>query len=377
MAFQYRVPAKDEHSPYPPKTMADSKFFQISSVPTTPATFTRVATPMASPLPPPPKLVNTTVSEHKVSHHYHDHANDPDVDDGAQLRAAAGGGSGSEQSFPMKLHYMLNDIEKDGLSHIISWSSHGRCFVVHDQKLFVEKILCCWFRQSKIASFQRQLNIYGFQRLTKGPDKNGYYHELFLRGKPGLASLIQRQKLKGTKTRRAASPESEPNFYSMTPMPSNTPSIPPPAAAAAKAPMAWPASSALGSLASPRSDSLTLQKIVPSILSPVAFETTVHFVPQRPSMNQGLMVKSTCSLTLKSTSDDYRRNRAMSMSLLPLAPTPAALRQQRGQSLAMPSNVSTNNETFWAALGNEALAMALRDVADIHGGSIKPFGHQL
>ena len=29
-------------------------------------------------------------------------------------------------------------------------------------------LLDSWFRQSKIASFQRQLNIYGFQRLTTG-----------------------------------------------------------------------------------------------------------------------------------------------------------------------------------------------------------------
>jgi len=72
---------------------------------------------------------------------------------------------------------------------------------------------------SKYPSFQRQLNIYGFQRLTAGPDKGGYYHELFLRSKPGLAYRIQRHKLKGTGTRKAASPESEPDFYKMPSLP--------------------------------------------------------------------------------------------------------------------------------------------------------------
>jgi hypothetical protein len=44
-------------------------------------------------------------------------------------------------NFPEILHYVLSDMEKDGLQHVASWQPHGRCFVVHDQKIFVEKIL--------------------------------------------------------------------------------------------------------------------------------------------------------------------------------------------------------------------------------------------
>ena len=90
-----------------------------------------------------------------------------------------------------------------------------RCFVVHNKKEFVDKILCLWFRQSKWASFQRQLNMYGFQRLSHGLDKGGYYHALFLQNSPHLARQIQRHKVKGNGPRRPAQPEAEPNFYSM------------------------------------------------------------------------------------------------------------------------------------------------------------------
>ena len=76
-----------------------------------------------------------------------------------------------------------------------------------------------WFRQQKYASFQRQLNIYGFKRITAGPDKGGYYNELFLRGKPGLAYRINRMKLKGTGVRQAASPETEPCLYNYSYLP--------------------------------------------------------------------------------------------------------------------------------------------------------------
>lgn len=75
-----------------------------------------------------------------------------------------------------------------------------------------------YFRQSKLTSFQRQLNLYGFVRLTRGEDIGGYYHELFLRGKDYLLKRIVRTKVKGTKFKAASSPEQEPDFYSMPPV---------------------------------------------------------------------------------------------------------------------------------------------------------------
>lgn len=78
---------------------------------------------------------------------------------------------------------------------------------------------CRYFRQSKLTSFQRQLNLYGFQRLTRGADAGGYYHELFLRNRVFLAKRMERTKVKGTRFKAASSPDSEPDFYSMPPVP--------------------------------------------------------------------------------------------------------------------------------------------------------------
>ncbi len=86
---------------------------------------------------------------------------------------------------------------------------------MHKTKEFVETIMPRYFRQSKLTSFQRQLNLYGFARITRERDKGGYYHELFLRGKLFLANRIQRNKVKGTKIKAVTSPETEPDFYSM------------------------------------------------------------------------------------------------------------------------------------------------------------------
>eukprot|EP00977_Amphora_coffeiformis_P003028 scaffold574_cov190-Amphora_coffeaeformis.AAC.18 len=75
-----------------------------------------------------------------------------------------------------------------------------------------------YFQQNKLTSFQRQLNLYGFNRLTRGMDATGYYHEHFLRDREYLAKRMMRQRIKGTKIKGAASPDSEPDFYSMPPV---------------------------------------------------------------------------------------------------------------------------------------------------------------
>lgn len=124
---------------------------------------------------------------------------------------------------------MLETVDADGHSHIVSWQPHGRCFVVHKPKEFVE-LLPNYFKLSKLPSFQRQLNLYGFQRLTRGKDRGGYYHELFLRGKQFLAHSIQRIKVKGTGVRARSNPDQEPDFWSMPWIESSGAAHAPPAA---------------------------------------------------------------------------------------------------------------------------------------------------
>lgn len=150
-----------------------------------------------------------------VQHHYHDHAADPTVDPSLVKHKAKGG---VIMPFPVKLHDMLDQIEADGLAHVVSWQPHGRCFVVHKPKEFVNHVMPHYFKQTKMASFQRQLNLYGFNRLTGGLDKGGYYHEMFLRGKVSLAYDIHRMRVKGTGVRLPTNPDNEPNFYALPPV---------------------------------------------------------------------------------------------------------------------------------------------------------------
>lgn len=101
-----------------------------------------------------------------------------------------------------------------------------------------------YFRQSKMTSFQRQLNLYGFARLTVGADRGGYYHELFVRGRPDLCRKMVRMRIKGTGVKPAYSPETEPDFYSMAPCPEQNvePGQVPPLPPASAPPSSMPSS---------------------------------------------------------------------------------------------------------------------------------------
>lgn len=105
-----------------------------------------------------------------VEHHYHDHSRDPLVKSVELVGSRSGGDSVMTRSFPEKLQLLLDTMAQESLEHIVSWQPHGRCFVIHDKNEFVNSIMPRFFMQTKLTSFQRQLNLYGtFQQREKAP----------------------------------------------------------------------------------------------------------------------------------------------------------------------------------------------------------------
>mmetsp|Transcript_15913 Transcript_15913/g.36847 ORF Transcript_15913/g.36847 Transcript_15913/m.36847 type:complete len:85 (+) Transcript_15913:254-508(+) len=62
--------------------------------------------------------------------------------------------SNQQIPFPWKLHEMLEDCEKKGLSHIVSWLPDNRSLRVHDPPAFTSKVIGKYFKQ-RIRYFTR------------------------------------------------------------------------------------------------------------------------------------------------------------------------------------------------------------------------------
>jgi hypothetical protein len=97
-------------------------------------------------------------------------------------------------SFPLKLRAILDDAVELGLEHVVSWQLSGTAFQVHNTGTFINQIMPKYFNQTKYKSFQRQLNLYGFSRITRGPRKGCYHHELFTRNNKAVCKKITRKK---------------------------------------------------------------------------------------------------------------------------------------------------------------------------------------
>lgn len=73
-----------------------------------------------------------------------------------------------QQSFPLKLYNVLQSTCELDSSHVISWLDHGRAFRLHDEKKFMEMVAETGiFRSTKLRSFTRQLNLWGFRRWDR------------------------------------------------------------------------------------------------------------------------------------------------------------------------------------------------------------------
>ena len=75
---------------------------------------------------------------------------------------------------------------------MIEWTSSGLAFIITNMEEFCGGVLMNYFRHDKYSSFQRQLNLYGFRKVVKGPDVGAYAHPLFLRGRLDLLPEVRR-----------------------------------------------------------------------------------------------------------------------------------------------------------------------------------------
>ena len=99
---------------------------------------------------------------------------------------SSNGGGGQLLQFPWKLHEMLHLAEKNGKTAIISWLPGGNGFKVHNKEKFCAEIMPGYFASQKYKTFQRSLNLWGFESVAKGPDRGACYHQYFVKGHPEL-----------------------------------------------------------------------------------------------------------------------------------------------------------------------------------------------
>jgi len=128
-----------------------------------------------------------------------------------------------EPTFPVKLHMILSNPE---FQDIIAWLPHGRSWRILQQKAFEERVIPLYFRHGRYSSFARQVNGWGFKRITHGSDYNSYYHELFLRGMPHLCDKMRRLTTKDLSKKKKMEDGPTPDFYALSrdnPLPESTP----------------------------------------------------------------------------------------------------------------------------------------------------------
>jgi len=114
---------------------------------------------------------------------------------GAPVQSQIGG---NVPAFLAKLWKMVDNPETDPL---ISWSDGGNSFIIKNPPEFTKSMLPYYYKHSNMASFIRQLNMYGFHKVMS-VDSGGlkgdkeeveFAHSFFMRGQEHLLGEIKRK----------------------------------------------------------------------------------------------------------------------------------------------------------------------------------------
>ncbi|KAG5313064.1 HSF protein, partial [Pseudoatta argentina] len=101
-------------------------------------------------------------------------------------------------AFLAKLWKMVEDPDTNNL---ISWSPGGNTFLIKNQSIFTSKLLPHYYKHNNMASFIRQLNMYGFHKIASvelgglkcDKDEIEFAHQYFCKGSPHLVENIKRK----------------------------------------------------------------------------------------------------------------------------------------------------------------------------------------
>ena len=110
---------------------------------------------------------------------YRDFSTMPEEQDSEEEQSSAQRGSLESsirvQKFPVKLYAILAQKE---FHDIITWMPHGRSWKVLKPNLFESMVMPLFFEYSNYHSFNRLVNAWSFRRISSGPDRGSYYHEV-------------------------------------------------------------------------------------------------------------------------------------------------------------------------------------------------------
>ncbi|KAG9238299.1 HSF-type DNA-binding-domain-containing protein [Amylocarpus encephaloides] len=164
----------------------DSYLSDANPPPNEPPTIPIIQTPMRQPSAPSPgDPMETTMSSSAMmappartspeatngTHGTHEHMGVNDQPSSGSLAgpsAAAAAAAGAQQPKVVQtafIHKLYNMLEDPNIQNLISWSNSAESFVMSPSNDF-SKVLSQYFKHTNISSFVRQLNMYGFHKVS-------------------------------------------------------------------------------------------------------------------------------------------------------------------------------------------------------------------
>jgi len=108
---------------------------------------------------------------------------------------------GSNNNVPAFLSKLWRLVDSISNNDLISWSPNGKSFIIRNQAKFAKDVLPLYFKHNNMASFIRQLNMYGFRKITHientglkiENDEIEFYHAYFVKGQENMLEYIKRK----------------------------------------------------------------------------------------------------------------------------------------------------------------------------------------